>query len=263
MRPSVDHRKLLDYSLKAVTTGPQDSLAHTTLGAALLQDSNDLALPAVLASRRLDPLYVYSYFNTSGILARLGRPAEALATAEEGLRIEPGVSYGLHMKFSSLIGLGRRSDLLELAQQRPAAFEDPMSLYIVAAVQGATARADAALNRVVELVDNAQTSSNERRQTNSTLIPYLIEQNKTDLALHLLTRMTELGDVPAYDWLLLERRFDAVRADARFDAVKGKSHAKFDQLRERLAEAQTRGELPTYLETALAKTVSEPVGRSR
>jgi len=81
--------------------------------------------------------------------------------------------------------------------------------------------------------------------------------------LQLLTRMTELGDVPAYDWLRLERRFDTVRADARFEAVKVKSRVQFDQLRERLAEARTRGDLPTYLETALAKTVSEPPGRSR
>ena len=113
MRPSVDCRKLLDYGLKAVTTGPQDSLAHTTLGTALSQNSNELALPPVLESRRLDPLYVYSYFNASGALTRLGRPAEALAMAEEGLRIEPDVAYGLRMKFSSLIGLGRRNDLLE------------------------------------------------------------------------------------------------------------------------------------------------------
>ena len=263
MRPSVDHRKLLDYGLKAVTTGPQDSLAHATLSGALLQDSNELGLPPVLESRRLDPLYVYSYFNASGVLARLGRPGEALAMAEEGLRIEPGVGYGLRVKFSSLIGLGRRSDLLELVKQRPTAFEDPMSLYIVAVEQGATTRADAGLNRVVEFVNNAQTSSNGRRQTNSTLIPYLIEQGKTALALHLLTRMTDLGDVPAYDWLLLERRFDAVRADARFEAVKVKARVRFDQLRERLAEAQTRGELPAYLEAALAKTASEPAGRSR
>ena len=75
----------------------------------------------VLESRRLDPLYVYSYFNASAILARLGRPAEALAMAEEGLRIEPDVSYGLQMKLSSLIGLGRRSDVAELVKQRPAA----------------------------------------------------------------------------------------------------------------------------------------------
>ena len=254
MHPAADRRKLLDYGLKAVTTGPQDSLAHMTLSGALLQVSNELALPPVLESRRLDPLYVYSYFNASGILARLGRPAEALATAEEGLKIEPGVGYGLQMKLSSLIGLGRRSDLLELVKQRPTAFEDSLWLYLVAAEQGAAARADAALNRVVELVDSAQTSSNGRRQINSTLIPYLIEQGQTKLALQVLTRMTELGDVPAYDWLKLERRFDAVRADARFEAVKVKSRAQLDALRERLAEAQARGELPAYLQAALSKT---------
>ena len=263
MRPSADRRKLLDYGLKAVTTGPQDSLAHTTLSGALLQVSNELGLPPVLESRRLDPLYVYSYFNASGILTRLGRPAEALAMVEEGLRIEPDVVHGLRMKFSSLIGLGRRSDLLELVKQHPAPFENPMSLYIVAVEQGATARADAALTRAVEFVDSAQTPSNGRRQTNSTLIPYLIEQGKTTLALQLLTRMTELGDVPAYDFLLLERRFDAVRADARFEAVKVKARAQLDQLRERLAEARTRGEFPAYLEAALAKTVTESAGRSR
>jgi tetratricopeptide (TPR) repeat protein len=239
-----------------VTTGPQDSLAHATLSGALLQVSNELALPPVLESRRLDPLYVYSYFNASGILTRLGRPAEALAMAEEGLRIEPGVGYGLLVKFSSLIGLGRRSDLLELVKQRPTAFEDPMSLYLVAAEQGAIARADAALNRVVELVDSAQTSSNGRRQINSTLIPYLVEQGKTTVALQLLTRMTDLGDVPAYDWLLLEHRFDAVRADARFEAVRVRAHAQLDQLRKRLAEAQTRGELPMYLAATLANAAS-------
>jgi hypothetical protein len=117
------------------------------------------------------------------------------------------------------------------------------------------------LNRVLERLDNAQTSSNARRQINATLIPYLIEQGKTKLALQLLTRMTELGDVPSYDWLLLERRFDAVRADASFEAVKVRSRAQLDQLRDRLAQAQTRGELPAYLEAALAKTVSEPAGR--
>ena len=100
---------------------------------------------------------------------------------------------GCSMKLSSLIGLGRRSDLLELVKQRPTAFEDSLWLYLVAAEQGAAARADAALNRVVELVDSAQTSSNGRRQINSTLIPYLIEQGQTKLALQVLTRMTELG----------------------------------------------------------------------
>ena len=63
-----------------------------------------------------------------------------------------------------------------------------------------------------------------------------------------------MGDVPAYDWLQLERRFDAVRADARFEAVKVKSRAQLDALRERLAEAQARGELPAYLQAALSKT---------
>jgi TolB-like protein len=253
MRPTADRRKLVDYGLKAVTTGPQDSLAHNTLGAALVATSNELALQPMLESRRLDPLYVYSDFNASAVLMRLGRPGEALAMAEDGLRIEPEVAYGLRMKFSSLIGLRRRSDVLELIKQRPTAFDDPLSLYIVAVEQGATARADAALNRVVELVNNSQTSSNGRRQINSTLIPYLIEQGKTPLALQLLTRMTDVGDVPAYDWLRLERRFDAVRADARFEAVTVKSRAQLDQLRARLAEARTRAELPTYLEAALAK----------
>ena len=103
-------------------------------------------------------------------------------------------------------------------------------------------------------MDNAQTPSNGRRQTNNTLIPYLIAQGKTTVALQLLTRMTDLGDVPAYDWLLLERRFDAVRGDARFEAVKMKSRVQLDQVREWLAQAQTRGELPAYLEAALAKT---------
>lgn len=111
------------------------------------------------------------------------------------------------------------------------------------------------MRKVVTEVVSPRTSTNARRLINTTLIPYLISHGKRDEALHVLTGMTELGDVPIYDWLRLEPQVATLRDDARFQAIEARSRVRFDEMREILAEARTRGELPAYLQTPLAELV--------
>jgi len=257
MRPSPNWRKLLDYGLKAVSYGPQDSLAHTTLGATLLRSSNELALQAFLESRGLDPLYLYASLNAANSLTRLGRPTEALTLADEALRVEPSLPYGVNVKSLSLLRLGRRHDYVEWIQQHPKVFEGrPVPAYVLAVERGETEKADAALKSAVTRVTSAQTSSNERSELARALVPLLIEQGKKDLALELLSRTADLGDVPPYDWLMSEPQFAVVRNDGRFKATEARSRARFEELRAMLGEARARGEMPAYLDAPLARLVS-------
>jgi pentatricopeptide repeat protein len=142
-------------------------------------------------------------------------------------------------------------------KQWPSAFPDPLPQYILAAEQGETAKAEASLRMVVKRISGAEMPGSLRRTVSHALIPYLAEHGKPDLAMQLFSQMAEFGEIPEYDWVMLDPRLRPIRDDARFKAVVAQSRARFDELRVALDEARTRGELPAYLDAALTRLLGQ------
>ena len=67
-----------------------------------------------------------------------------------------------------------------------------------------------------------------------------------------MIRCTEVGAIPAYDWLVLNPNFISLRGDMRFKEVVSRSRAKFEETLKVLQDAKVRGEFPKYLEKPLA-----------
>ena len=88
-------RDALVAALRAATYGPRDAFAVTGIGIALQSLSSSLSLASMQEAARLDPLYRYPPLNASQLLVQLNRPEEALAYAENVLRLEPDMPYGL------------------------------------------------------------------------------------------------------------------------------------------------------------------------
>ena len=100
-------RDALVAALRAATYGPRDAFAVIGTGIALQSLSSSLALACMQEAARLDPLYRYPPLNASQLLVQLNRPEEALAYAENVLRLEPDMPYALIRKGLALIELGR------------------------------------------------------------------------------------------------------------------------------------------------------------
>lgn len=260
IHPAPNLRKLLDASLKAVSFGPQDSFAHTTIGAALEVASFELSLPSSLESRRLDPLYLHASLNASLPLRRLGRPAEALALDEEVLKIESDMPRALGVRLLNLLALGRVNEAAELvkrleelaAKNRYSAGALLTPHYILAVERKDTRAVETALGSILKIANDPQTPGAILRGTSLDLAPYLARYGKTDLALQFMTRSTEAGRILPYDWLMLSPDLASLRADARFNNIAARSRAQFDEMLKILEEARGRGEFPKYLEAPLA-----------
>jgi hypothetical protein len=67
--------------------------------------------------------------------------------------------------------------------------------------------------------------------------------------------MVEVDVAPSYDWLLREPDIQLLRGDPRFGKVLAASRDGAALLARLLREAQTRGELPVYLEQPLDELV--------
>ncbi len=258
-----ESRKSLEYALKAVFVGPQEARAHLILSAGLL--SYELNVAVNLEARRLDPLYLNPPLNVAMNLRHLGRSAEGLPLADEVLRIEPDLPNGLWEKAMLLINLGRLDEAADLvkrlekltAENRVPAAELIRTQYAFALERGDTKTAEAALSEILKTVNNPRTLSLDLEWISGEVVPFLARHGKTEVAFQILTRALE-ADVPLpYDWLVLDPLLEPLRADARFQKILTRSRAQFDETLKLLEQARGRGELPPYLETALANLVNK------
>ena len=87
--------------------GHATRLRSTRLRIALYSICSSLALASVQEAGRQDPLYLYAALNASELLVYLNRPAEALAYADNVLRVEADMPVALIRKALALIELER------------------------------------------------------------------------------------------------------------------------------------------------------------
>ena len=87
------------------------------------------------------------------------------------------------------------------------------------------------------------------------IAPRLAHVGRKEEALNILLRMVEVDVAPSYDWLLREPDIQLLRGDPRFGKVLAASRDGAALLARLLREAQTRGELPVYLEQPLDELV--------
>jgi TolB-like protein len=264
-RSSPSQRKMLEYSLKAASFGPQQPLAHMGLCGAMREASFELALTAALESRRLDPLYLYPSINAADLLRYLGRPTQGLPLLEEVLTVEPDMPYCLLVKSSLLLDLSRideATDLLKRLETLPAENRMPASIllplqYELALRHGETRAAEAALGGILKIVNDPQSSGQDLADVYDDAVTYLGRHDKADLAFRIMTRSLAAGYIPSYDWLMLSPNLAPLRADARFKNISARSRAQFGELLAILEEARARREMPQYLEAPLAELVKK------
>jgi serine/threonine protein kinase/tetratricopeptide (TPR) repeat protein len=258
-----ESRKALEYALKAVLVGPQEAGAHLVLSGGL--SSYELILAANIEARRLDPLYLYPPLNAALSLRHLGRSAEGLPLADEALRIEPDMPNGLWEKAMLLVNLGRLDEAADYvkrleklaAENRSSAAELIRTQYALALERGDTKTAEARLSEILKTVNDPRTLSVDLEWISGEVVPFLARHGKIEVAFQILNRALE-ADVPlAYDWLMLDPLLKPLRSDARFQKILSRSRARFDETLKLLEQAQGRGELPPYLEAALANLVKK------
>jgi tetratricopeptide (TPR) repeat protein len=258
-----ESRKALEYALKGALVGPREAGAHLILGGALM--SLELNVAANLEARRLDPLYLYPPLNAAMNLRHLGRSAEGLPLADEVLRIEPDMPNAVWEKAMLLINLGRLDEAADfvkrleklVAENRASAAELIRTQYALALERGDAKSADAALSEILKTFNDPRTPSIDLEWISGEVVPFLARHGKTEVAFQILTRATEAGVPLTYDWLVLDPYLESLRADARFPKILSRSRARFDETLKKLEQAGERGELPPYLEAALAELVKK------
>ncbi|MGH6803830.1 MAG: protein kinase domain-containing protein [Methyloceanibacter sp.] len=259
----MENSKALEYGLKAVFVGPQEPMALIALSNASW--SFELQLATNVEARRLDPLYLPPLFNAANALENLGRSAEGVPLIDEGLRIEPDMPFGLWEKAMLLVNLGRLGEAAELvkrlekptAENRFPTFLFACAQQALALEQGDTKAAEAALGQILKAVNDPRTSSLDLGWISQAAVPFLARHGKTDTAFQILNRTLDAGFVPYYDSLMLDPRLAPLRADARFHKIQARARAQFDEVLKTLEQARDRGELPPYLEAALAGLVKK------
>ena len=249
-------RDALVAALRAATCGPRDAFAVIGTGIALQSLSSSLALAGMQEAARLDPLYRYPPLNASQLLVQLNRPEEALAYAENVLRLEPDMPYALIRKGLALIELGRVAEVAALIptlqRQLAEGRADPNFVSQVthgAALVGANAAAKrAALDRLERQAPNLANPL----VNYPPVLAWLVRHGRTGGALAALERRVEHGQVP-YDFLRLSPEFKALATDARFVRSLAIARTQFDETVALLKEADARSELPPFLRQPLAE----------
>jgi TolB-like protein/predicted Ser/Thr protein kinase len=248
-------RDALVAALRAATYGPRDAFAVIGTGIALQALSSSLALASMQEAARLDPLYRYPPLNASQLLVQLNRPEEALAHAENVLRLEPEMPYALIRKGLALIELGRATDVAALIPtlQRQLAEGRADPNFVSQVTHGAALIGDNAAAK------RAALDGLERHAPNLAnpfvnyppVLAWLVRHGRTDAALTALERRVEQGQVP-YDFLRLSPEFKAIATNQRFVRALDIARAQFDDTVAVLREADARSELPPFMRQPLA-----------
>ena len=88
-------------------------------------------------------------------------------------------------------------------------------------------------------------------------MPFLSRHQRVDAAIDILRQSIRLEVIPQYDCLLLNRNYEPLRRDPRFQPILVKARAQFEDMLAVLNEARARGEFPKYLEGPLADLIAK------
>lgn len=255
--------KGLELALKSTAFGPS-AVAHNTLSNALMVMSPRLRLEAIRESHRLDPLYLYSQMSIADSLYTLQRYSEALPFADEMLRIEPDMPYGLLEKGLILIGLHRLQEAARLLkkskQQLLQGKIDPVLYQINETgllIEQNDSTATESLDNLMKIVEDPQARGGSVRDICLGLAPVLVKNGNKEAALKILIRASDSSNSPAYDWLLLHSDLAPLREDPSFQKVLSRARIQFEQMLSVLQQARSRGEFPKYLEKPLADLLKQ------
>jgi eukaryotic-like serine/threonine-protein kinase len=259
-------RDALVYALRAATHGPRDSFAINGVGIALWGITSSLALASSLEAARLDPLYLYPPLNASEVLIYLNRPEEALAHAEQVLRLEPDMPGALIRKALALFELERAAELSALIptlqRQASEGRADPEYVSMIkdgAALLGTDAAAKrAALDRL-----ERQATSPGPFSEYAPVHAWLVRYGHAAGALNAIEQRTRQGRVP-YDFLRLAPEFKALATNDRYVRALAVARAQFDDAIALLREADARSELPPFMRqplTEMLRTLGIPEGQ--
>ncbi|MCJ7582620.1 MAG: protein kinase [Candidatus Aminicenantes bacterium] len=261
LQPIPSWRKLLEYGIKASNFGKEDSMAHLALSYGFLYSGSfSLALEACLEARLLDPLYLPGSINASENLFMLGRNQEALAIADEILRIEPDIPWGLFNKsliLSNLNRLHEAADLLKRLEKLVAENKYPQEyLSLAQLVYNLNSEeegvAKMALDSLLQIVNDPTIPNLTLRYLAGNVSQYLMATEKLDPMFHLLNKAMEAGIAIPYDIFLLNPKSQLFLRDPRFEEIIKSSKDQFKKILDILEDARSRGELPEYLEKPLA-----------
>ena len=249
------YRDALIAALRAATYGPRDAFAVNTTGIALQGIASSLSLASMQEAARLDPLYLYPPLNASELLLHLNRPEEALAHAENVLRIEPDMPVALIRKGLALIELGRSADLAALiptlqrqvAEGRSDAQRVAMVIDGAAMIGGNAAAKRAALDRLEQQALNLTNPFMDYPP----VLAWLVRHGRTAGALAVLERRTRAWTHPLRLPAPVAGLQGARRPTSGSSARSAIARAQFDDTVALLKEADARSELPPFMRQPL------------
>ncbi len=255
-----DPERLLEYALKAATFSPRDAFSHMAVSNSV-QDPGTLSLSGAAArwAVGVDPFYLPASSNVAFASGGLGHPEEALPYLDRAMLVEPDAWTCVVARGYVLLKSGRIEEARKtLSPWEPRFFEHPEGaisqmwgqIRFLVAVAERDAGAIAKLEPYV--VPQALAGGTDWIALGVQLVPpALARLGRTDEAIRLLLRYVKDGDLPAYDWLILDPDMQLLRGDPRFAKVLAASRDGAAKVAKILVEARARGELPKYLEKPL------------
>lgn len=265
--PAASYRSLLENALKAAAFGPEDGYAQGRLGYALSRRSPLLALEASNRARALDPLNLTPPLQEALTLAPLGHVDEARARVAEARKIDPDMPFGILVdSLVEVVGAnGQRAaelaeDLAPMARDgriRPEWLDlvRDYATFEKAAREGDREVTEQAAARLLAAA-RGQARFPRWDSATSQVAPLLTRHGRAREALELLVYRQRLGVPANYEFYLLSKDLEPLRADPRYEQLVVEGRKEFDDLLSILAAARRRGDYPSYLDAALDQLLS-------
>ncbi len=258
-KASADPAHNLPDALRGAMFAPDFAPAQLTLSEALASSST-LGLLASRQARQIAPLFLAAPLAEAGFLHQLGRTSEAFAILDRHvLSIDPDLGYGRLVEVSLMIELGwldRAQPVIDrikkdVAENRIVSLpSDPMAQKFNVAQKEFAGRG-INVKGLMEVIDNPAVTPLQLSVAVES-IPALVQGGDIDEAFKVLTRAQQIGMAIPYDWLRTDRRLDKLRKESRFGPINNRSRDQFEEMIKILDEAKSRGELPQYLQQAIA-----------
>ena len=258
-QPLRDWRTQLEAALKGMFYGTRVAIAHNRPRGRLL--GTMLSLACQRQAVRIDPLYLYATVNIAYSLYQIGDSSAALPYVEQILQLEPDNAIFLGTKADILADLNRLEearDVLNLMQPlidagRGLEIFMLIPQYGVLSRGGETSAADTVLRRIRAFLDDPNTPGLYLVGFTLELVPFLARQGRTDVVIDLLTEAVRRGEIPQYDWLMLDPRLESLRSDPDFAPILEQSRARFAEMLALLERAQIRQEFPPYMDQPISE----------
>jgi len=256
-KPDADLEKQIEWSLKGAQLGPgsPDAQQYLLIGLAT-GGSVALAVEALRKELKLDPLAFEGYSFLALLLARSGRPTEALPVLDTLLSLDPGNQWASAFKVYALLEMGQTKEAATLFKRQNADWPSGGFLgdrvqdirWLLSLAADDDRDAGASLKAIRARFADPAVDWNALQDNIFDLLPAVNRRFGEDTALDLLILSTKRGATMPYDVLMLRPDLKDLREDPRAKDVIQKTKASFDLLMRILRDTRARGELPTYLE---------------